>query len=213
MVEIADAVLTLSTDDGPLQAGLDAAEQRIRAALDRMQRAFQQGAFSFGAETETLPQALGALAALNTAIAITAPSAFAATATLTGLRLAVDSFGDGAVTAAIRIAGALALLNAAVAGFAAFATAAASTLQAVASAATSTHAPYSGGGTGGLPILNYVPTIPTPAAQPNALIRQGPIVQTLNITVDREHPRAVQAGIEQALTELARRAALSGAID
>ena len=40
-----------------------------------------------------------------------------------------------------------------------------------------------------------------------------PLIGTLHVTVEREHPRAIQAGIEMALAELGQRAELAGALD
>ena len=51
-----------------------------------------------------------------------------------------------------------------------------------------------------------------PFAGPAAGAAQ-PLIGTLHVTVDREHPRAVQAGIERALAELGQRAELAGALD
>jgi hypothetical protein len=42
---------------------------------------------------------------------------------------------------------------------------------------------------------------------------RGPLIGTLHVTVEREHPRAIQAGVERALAELGERAELAGALD
>ena len=47
-----------------------------------------------------------------------------------------------------------------------------------------------------------------PAAGP-----RGPLIGTLHVTVEQEHPRAIQAGVERALAELGERAELAGALD
>ena len=131
-MEIADAVLTLSTDIGPLEAGLREAERRIREALARMESALRQAApppapAPAPPPLPGLPPPPGA--------GIPPPPGF-------------PSLGAGL---------------------------------------TATHLP-----------------VPTPLT---------PLVGTLNVTVEREHPRAIQAGIEQALIELASRADLTGALD
>ena len=127
-MEIADRVLTLHTDDAPLQAGLEAAERRIREALARIDRASAGGAGATPVAT----------AARRIEEALAAPGR------------------PGAATAG-RLGGGP------VAGLAAGAT--------------------------------------------------QPLIGTLHVTVEREHPRAIQAGIEMALAELGQRAELAGALD
>ena len=129
-MEIADRVLTLGDDDAPLQAGLEAAERRIRESLARIDRATAAGP---GAGATPV-----AAAARRIEEALAAPGR------------------PGMVTAG-RLGGGP------VAGLAAGAT--------------------------------------------------QPLIGTLHVTVEREHPRAVQAGIEMALAELGQRAELAGALD
>ena len=127
-MEIADRVLTLGDDDAPPQAGLEAAERRIRESLARIDRASAGGPGATPVAT----------AARRIEEALAAP-------------------GRPGMAAAGRLGGAPGL------------------------------GPAAG------------------AAQP--------LIGTLHVTVDREHPRAIQAGIEMALAELGQRAELAGALD
>ena len=127
-MEIADRVLTLGDDDASLQAGLEAAERRIRESLARIDRASGGG-----------------------------PGATPVAAAARRIEEALAAPGRPGAGAAGRLGGGPGL-----------------------------------GPAGG-------------AAQP--------LIGTLHVSVEREHPRAIQAGIEMALAELGQRAELAGALD
>ncbi len=211
MVEIADAVLTLSTDDGPLQAGLAQAETSIRDSLARMEAVLRDGALNTGEEQVALAQAATALVVLTISMAGIPPAATTASISLTNLSRAASDFGAAATVAATQARLAALTITAAFARVLASARAALAALNAAA-AARGAAAPGPATSTGVVPPL-AARALPPGRAAAAARPPLGPLVGTLNVTVDREHPRAIQAGVERALIELAERAELAGALD
>ena len=212
MVEIADAVLTLSTDDGPLQAGLAQAETSIRDSLARMEAVLRDGALNTGEEQMALAQAATALVVLTISMAGIPPAATTASISLTNLSRAASDFGAAATVAATQARLAALTITAAFARVLASARAALAALNAAAAAARAAAAPGPATSTGVVPPL-AARALPPGRAAAAARPPLGPLVGTLNVTVDREHPRAIEAGVERALIELAERAELAGALD
>ena len=212
MVEIADAVLTLSTDDGPLQAGLAQAETSIRDSLARMEAVLRDGALNTGEEQMALAQAATALVVLTISMAGIPPAATTASISLTNLSRAASDFGAAATVAATQARLAALTITAAFARVLVSARAALAALNAAAAAARAAAAPGPATSTGVVPPL-AARALPPGRAAAAARPPLGPLVGTLNVTVDREHPRAIEAGVERALIELAERAELAGALD
>ncbi len=205
-MEIADAVLTLRTDDAPLRQGLDAAEARIRESLARMQQVIAATGVDLNAGgAAVVATAITALSQLS--LSITAGSI---AATLTGVQLsflttAMQTMGGAALLAASQLISAITRITAALAAMAAAARGRSANPQGSSAGANDDPPPPVPGD-----------PFPPPSSQSAATagrLRPGPFVGQLNITIDREHPRAIQAGVERALAELSQRADLAGALD
>ena len=153
MVEIADAVLTLSTDDGPLQAGLAQAETSIRDSLARMEAVLRDGALNTGEEQVALAQAATALVVLTISMAGIPPAATTASISLTNLSRAASDFGAAATVAATQARLAALTITAAFARVLASARAALAALNAAAAAARAAAAPGPATSTGVVPPL------------------------------------------------------------
>ena len=210
--EIADAVLTLRTDDAPLRAGLDRAERRIRDALRRMESAVNQTAAN-GDGGASVSTAVAALTGLSFALALTTTTSVIAAAAMPALAGAVGTLGVTSLSAAVQIRLAVSIIRRAADALMAQARAAALAAALATAKATAEATPPSFpippqpplAAASGLPIAARSPALP---ARPN-----GPLVGALYVTVERENPRAIQAGVTLALTELAQRADLAGALD
>ncbi len=212
--EIADAVLTLRTDDAPLRAGLDRAERRIRDALRRMESAVNQTAANVdGDGGASVSTAVAALTGLSFALALTTTTSVIAAAAMPALAGAVGTLGVTSLSAAVQIRLAVSIIRRAADALMAQARAAALAAALATAKATAEATPPSFpippqpplAAASGLPIAARSPALP---ARPN-----GPLVGALYVTVERENPRAIQAGVTLALTELAQRADLAGALD
>jgi hypothetical protein len=217
-MEIADAVLTLSTDDRPLRDGLNEAESRVRAAMERMQDAFRTVASFAGADgsaSEEAAEATAILFGLTQVLVGIAPAGLAAGNGLAVLSASADDLGLTTLTAAGRISTATTLISEAAERLLALVQAAsaapggASDNEAFDALASDESTAVGADPATGRPF--------TARRAPAASRRQGrsntPIVGALNITVERENPRAIQLGVERAMQELATRADLAGAID
>ena len=205
-MEIADAVLTLRTDDAPLRSGLDQAELRIRESLARMERAVAEVGVDMDDDgAAAVAAAINALAILGATITTTGGAAIGATARLAFLTTAAQTLGATSLIVASTITGALAQIQSSLA-VASAATAALSARNEAAAAADDTSDPL------GPPLFEAMdPITGLPAAAAPAPARA--LIGALHVTVERESPRAIQAGIERALVELAQRADLAGATD
>ena len=206
-MEIADAVLTLRTDDAPLRQGLDAAEARIRESLARMQQIIAATGVDLNAGgAAVVATAITALSQLSLSI-----TAGGSAATLTGVQLsflttAMQTMGGAALLAASQLISAITRITAALAAMAAAARGRSANPQDSSAGPDDDDPP---------PPVPGDP-FPPPSSQSAATagrLRPGPFVGQLNITIDREHPRAIQAGVERALAELSQRADLAGALD
>ena len=141
------------------------------------------------------------------------PAATTASISLTNLSRAASDFGAAATVAATQARLAALTITAAFARVLASARTALAALNAAAAAAArAAAAPGPATSTGVVPPL-AARALPPGRAAAAARPPLGPLVGTLNVTVDREHPRAIQAGVERALIELAERAELAGALD
>ncbi len=215
-MEIADAVLTLRTDDEPLRSGLAAAERRIRDALRRIEAVVRATTTSFdGAGAATVLAAISSLAGLTSAVSAASTAAVVTAIAVPRFTAAVASAGTASLTAAARIQSAIVIIATAVAALMAQARAAAAAASASAAAAAAATAsrrslipPHAG---------LVTASLSRPTAAPRAATfdsgRPAPLIGALNVTVERENPRAIQAGVELALIELAARADLAGSLD
>ena len=206
-MEIADAVLTLRTDDAPLRAGLDEAERRIRESLQRMERAVAEvGVDMDEGGAAAVAAAVNALAILGVAITTSGAAATGAAARLAFLTTAAQTLGGASLIAAEMIRSALGQIQATMAALAS-ASAALAAQEAARRQAEEDEEPTPPGAPPPFDGLEVLPGVPVPAAAGR------PLLGALHITVERENPRAIQAGIERALVELAQRAELAGATD
>ncbi len=216
-MEIADAVLTLSTDDKPLRDGLNEAESRVRAAMERMQDAFRTVASVAGADGSASAEeaeATALLVGLTQVLIGLAPGGVAAGNGLGLLSATTSEFGTATLTAAGRISTATTIIGEAARRLLTLA-------QTTTVLSTSTNngvpsTPDSDGSTaiGADPATGRPFTASdAPAASRRQGRQRSAVVGVLNVTVERENPRAIQVGIERAMQELATRADLAGAID
>lgn len=216
-MEIADAVLTLSTDDKPLRDGLNEAESRVRAAMERMQDAFRTVASVAGADGSASAEAAEAtavLVGLTQVLIGLAPVGLAAGNGLGILSATTGEFGIATLTAAGRISTATSIIGEAARGLLTLAQTAT-----VLSASANNAVPSTPDGDGSTAIGADPATgkpftaSDAPAASRRQARPGSAVVGVLNVTVERENPRAIQVGIERAMQELATRADLAGAID
>lgn len=207
-MEIADAVLTLRTDDAPLRAGLDQAEQRIRDSLSRMEHAVAQVATGLDAEgSAAIAAAVNALAVMGAAVTGTSTAATAATARLAFLTTATQTLGGTSLLAAQMVTNALVQIQSTMAALAA---ASAALAQSEADRRAAEEEDAAPPPPPPPPPGEVLPGLPISARR---LAPAGPTIGTLHVTVERENPRAIQAGVERALVELAHAADLAGALD
>ena len=231
MTEIAEAVLILRTDDTALASGLAKAERLTLEALSRIEavtaranlnidRAAIEAIATAVAATDSLSFSVGTLTrggliaatsvgALSVSVGTLTPTGLGAATSVGALIAALNSLAATGVAAAARIATAATTAASAAASLVAQAAALRAAAQAHAneSAEASDDAPPTQ-----VPFLRRATRTFAATNQARAL-NTAPLVGALNVTVERENPRAIQLGVERALQELATSAALAGSID
>ena len=185
-----------------------------------MQTIIQEGGFALGPEQAAFAQAAQAIVALTIAITVIAPAATTGAVSLTNLVTATRTLSATATLAAQQARIAATTITAAFATIVDAAQRAYNTLIAlVFAAAVATRDrrdpdPRRNARVTSLqgdhPFLGAARRLASPAQPAPAA---AAVVHNLNVTVDREHPRAVQAGVERALAEIGRRVAFTGALD
>ncbi|MCZ6707018.1 MAG: hypothetical protein O7A71_03625 [Chloroflexi bacterium] len=231
MTEIAEAVLVLRTDDTALASGLARAERLTLEALGRIEAVTARAnltidraavaaiatavaatdslSFSVGTLTRTGLSAATSVGALSVSVGTLTPTGLGAATSVGALIAALNSLAATGVAAAARIATAASTAASAAASLVSQAAALRASAQAQAneSAQASDDAPPAQ-----VPFLHRATRTFAATNQARAL-STAPLVGTLNVTVERENPRAIQLGVERALQELATSAALAGSID
>lgn len=235
MTEIAEAVLVLRTDDTALASGLARAERLTLEALSRIEAVTARAnlnidraaveaiatavaatdslSFSVGTLTRTGLSAATSVGALSVSVGTLTPTGHGAATSVGALIAALNSLAATGVAAAARIATAASTAASAAASLVAQSTA----LRASALAPTEADAGEAASNRDAapptqVPFLRRATRTFAATNQARAL-STAPLVGALNVTVERENPRAIQLGVERALQELATSAALAGSID
>ncbi len=210
MTEIAEAVLILRTDDTALASGLAKAERLTLEALSRIEAVTARANLNIDrAAIEAIATAVAATDSLSFSVGTLTRGGLIAATSVGALIAALNSLAATGVAAAARIATAASTAASAAASLVSQAAAlrAAAQTQANESAEASDDAPPTQ-----VPFLRRA-TRTFAATNQDRALSTTPLVGALNVTVERENPRAIQLGVERALQELATSAALAGSID
>ncbi len=215
MNEIAEAVLILRTDDTALASGLAKAERLTLEALGRIEAVTARANLNIDrAAIEAIATAVAATDSLSFSVGTLTRGGLIAATSVGALIAALNSLAATGVAAAARIATAASTAASAAASLVSQAAALRASALAPTDADAAQAAPSNRDAAPPtrVPFLRRATRTFAATNQARAL-NTAPLVGALNVTVERENPRAIQLGVERALQELATSAALAGSID
>ncbi len=211
MTEIAEAVLILRTDDTALASGLAKAERLTLEALSRIEAVTARANLNIDrAAIEAIATAVAATDSLSFSVGTLTRTGLIAAPSVAALIAALNSLAATGVAAAARITSAASIAANAASNL--VGQAAALRASALADAAQAAASNRDAAPPAQVPFLRRATRTFAATTQARAL-SSAPLVGALNVTVERENPRAIQLGVERALQELATSAALAGSID